>query len=302
MTYIYFLLFIFGLTIGSFLNVVIFRYSPERKLFAGIGGRSHCMSCRKTLNWFELIPLFSFLVQRGRCRSCHARLSVQYPLIELITGLMFVSVPYVLTPVNGVAPYFEIGVWLLVFISLLILSVVDLKFYIIPDGLNLFIGALALANLAILYTHNDFGSLSGGLYHTIFGGTHSGFTGSFLGGHAMLFFVTKSPLINSSLGALFGLGFFGGIYVLTRGRGMGLGDVKLALPAGFLLGLPDMILATMLAFIIGALVGLGLMITRRRTMKQMIPFGPFIALGVTLVFFFGYDIVDAYFRFFSFLG
>ena len=298
----YIFLFLFGIAIGSFLNVVIFRYDPDKKLFSGIGGRSHCMSCRKTLRWFELIPLFSFLIQFGRCRSCKARLSFQYPLLELITGLIFVLVPYVLTPISGEIPYFQIGLWLLVFISLLILTVVDLRLYIIPDGLNIFIGILALANLAFLYMQSDFGSLSGELYHTLSGLTRTGFEGSFLGGHAMLFFVTDSPLINSAMGAAFGLAFFGGIYVLTRGRGMGFGDVKLALPAGFLLGLPDMILATMLAFIIGALFGLGLMALKRKTMKQMIPFGPFIELGVTLVFFFGYDIVNAYFHFFNFLG
>lgn len=298
----YLILFLFGIAIGSFLNVVIFRYDPDKKLFSGIGGRSHCMSCKKQLRWFELLPLFSFLFQLGRCRSCKTRLSFQYPLVELLTGLIFVAVPYVLTPINGAAPYLEIGLWLLVFLTLLILSVIDLRLYIIPDGLNISLGILALANLALLYTHSNFGSLGDKIYHTLLGATHTGFVGSFLGGHAMLFFFTNSPLVNSIAGALFGLMFFGGIYVLTRGRGMGFGDVKLALPAGFLLGLPDMILATILAFVIGAIIGLGLMVTRKKTMKQMIPFGPFIALGVTLVFFFGYDIVDAYFKFFSFLG
>ena len=99
--FIYILLFIFGLIVGSFLNVVIFRYQPGKKVFDPklIGGpgnwktRSRCMSCKKQLVWYELLPLVSFLIQKGKCRGCGAKISLQYFLVELLSGLVFVFVP-----------------------------------------------------------------------------------------------------------------------------------------------------------------------------------------------------------------
>src|SRR5580704_2783986 len=88
-------LFIFGLAIGSFLNVVALRYDGEHFLFSNkkLGGRSHCPHCKKTLRWFELIPLVSFAIQGGKCRHCKAPIGWQYPLVELISGIIFVAVP-----------------------------------------------------------------------------------------------------------------------------------------------------------------------------------------------------------------
>lgn len=93
---IFFVLFVFGLVIGSFLNVVSLRYDGGRFIFDPrvIGGRSHCPHCKKTLRWFELVPLASFLAQGGRCRSCKAKLSIQYPIVELLYGATFVLVPW----------------------------------------------------------------------------------------------------------------------------------------------------------------------------------------------------------------
>src|SRR4051812_24315811 len=79
--------FIFGIIIGSFLNVVILRYNTERNL----GGRSACMSCRNTLAWYELVPLFSYIFQRGRCMNCKTKISAQYPIVEFITGILFMA-------------------------------------------------------------------------------------------------------------------------------------------------------------------------------------------------------------------
>ncbi len=90
------ILFVFGLAIGSFLNVVALRYDGERSLFdAGpVSGRSYCPHCGRTLRWFELVPLVSFIMQGAKCRRCHAPISFQYPLVELISGLVFVFVPW----------------------------------------------------------------------------------------------------------------------------------------------------------------------------------------------------------------
>ncbi len=301
------ILFVLGTAIGSFLNVVILRYNPEsnptQKLFTGINGRSHCMTCGKILHWYELIPLLSFIIQLGRCRSCKTRLSLQYPIVEFLAGLIFVLVPYVLLPIGGMAAsYASITIWIFVLLTLLLISVIDFHLYIIPDGLNLTLFALAIANFINLHFKGSFGVPENNLYHSIIG-THAAVSGTLLGTKAtFLFFISQNIWLNFLLGGIFGAVFFGAIYFLSGGRAMGFGDVKMALAAGLLLGLPDMILATMLAFITGAISGLFLMIRSKKGMKDHLPFGPFIALGITLVFFFGYDIVDGYFRFFSFLG
>lgn len=304
----YLILFIFGTAVGSFLNVVILRFDPDKdpnqKLFTKIDGRSHCMSCGKTLHWYELIPLFSFLIQLGRCRSCKAKLSFQYPIVELLSGAIFVLVPYLLLPIGiSITPAIlaPVVIWILAFLALLLISVIDFRLYIIPDGLNIAIFILAIVNFISLYISGGFGEFQHNIYNS-FLGTHAGVSGTLLGMQAhFLFFIEENIWLNFLLGGIFGGIFFGSIFFLSRGLAMGFGDVKLALAAGFLLGLPDMILATMLAFITGALSGVFLMIRRRKGIKDYLPFGPFIALGITLVFFFGYDIVDGYFKFFSFL-
>lgn len=300
------ILFIFGTAIGSFLNVVTLRFNPDRdpnqKLFSRIGGRSHCMSCGKILRWHELIPLASFIIQLGRCRGCKSRLFLQYPIVELASGLIFVLVPYIQSPINQAVPYIPIAIWIVAFLAMLLITVIDFRHYIIPDGLNITIGILAVANFIYIYLAGNFGEISG-LYRSIVGGSNSMIAGTFLGVKAnFLFFMPDNIWLNFILGGVLGGLFFGAIFFLSRGMAMGFGDVKMALPAGLLLGLPDMILATMLAFITGALYGLILMALRKKGIKSQVPFGPFIALGITLVFFFGYHIIDGYFKFFSFLG
>ena len=108
-------LFIFGMIVGSFLNVVGLRWDSRN-----FGGRSICPNCFKTLRWFELVPILSFLAQKGRCRNCMTRISYQYPLIELWTGLIFITVPYIFIPV---------------FCIYIVITIYDLKHKIIPDSL-----------------------------------------------------------------------------------------------------------------------------------------------------------------------
>jgi len=149
-----FLLFIFGTAIGSFLNVLILRYKPERPLFdwRALSGRSHCPACGRTLSPAELIPFFSFLFLRGKCGSCRARISLQYPLVELLTGLAFLGVPLFLNNFYGVsqelffsfalAPwhYFLAGLWVFAFVCFIAITAIDLKHCIIPDELVVMVG------------------------------------------------------------------------------------------------------------------------------------------------------------------
>jgi len=94
-SFFWIILFGLGTALGSFLNVLIFRYNPNGKLFDFklLSGRSHCLKCGQNLKWFDLIPLFSFLVLLGRCRHCKARISFQYPIVEFLTGVIFIAVP-----------------------------------------------------------------------------------------------------------------------------------------------------------------------------------------------------------------
>ncbi len=271
--------------------MVSLRYKDGKGIFADIYGRSHCPYCGKTLQWYELLPLVSFVIQGGKCRSCHHRLSMQYPIVELLSGLIFVLVPYRLMAFYAFRPsYLPIFIWVVAFLTLLLISAIDFRQQIIPDSLNVFIALLGVAMFFIHITLGDFMAAMG--EHAI-GGT-------FIWSYALLLFVGNSLLVNTLLGLAFGLVFIGLIFAISLGRGIGFGDVKLAAAAGLLMGWPDIALALILAFIIGAIVGGLLMLFRGKSRRDAVPFGPFIAVGITLVFFLGYDILNAYFYLFRF--
>ena len=147
---VFFFVFIFGLVIGSFLNVVSMRYNGDHFVLDPriIGGRSHCNSCEKTLRWFELVPLISFLIQGGRCRRCKAPLSIQYPTVELISGLLFVFVPWRSADFYGASSvaWLPAALWIVAFLILLVMSVIDVRTGIIPDELNIGLGVIACAS------------------------------------------------------------------------------------------------------------------------------------------------------------
>src|SRR3989344_7108886 len=129
------LLFTLGLIIGSFLNVVSFRYSEEKNLFHTdhLGGRSKCQHCYQQLSWYELIPVFSFLLQKGKCWVCYKKLSWQYLLVEVASGFIFLLPLYIyaLRP----TPYalIESAVWILAFLVFLLVWSIDFRLYLIPD-------------------------------------------------------------------------------------------------------------------------------------------------------------------------
>jgi prepilin signal peptidase PulO-like enzyme (type II secretory pathway) len=277
-----FILFLFGIAFGSFFNVVAMRYDGEHSVFSPekIGGRSHCSHCGKTLRWFELIPLVSFVIQGGRCRSCGTRLSYAYPVVELLTGIIFVAVPW------RIAMFYSVptgtltaiaALWVVIFCILLLMAEIDLRLGIIPDELIVLLLGVGIVLILILQN-----ATAG--------------PGSFLLLPPMGLDANAGIWLGHIVGALVGVGFFGGLWLLTKGKGMGLGDVKLALPLGLLLGWPDTIAAFMAAFVIGAIAGIAAIFARRKTMKSAIPFGPFLALGVFVIFFWGQVIIEWYLR------
>lgn len=285
---VYFFLFLFGLIVGSFLNVLSLRYKPGARLFDNkvIGGRSFCLGCGKKLLWCELVPIFSFIRQKGKCRSCGKKLLWQYPLVELLCGLIFVGVPWRLLPGHElIIPYqFLIAaIWIIIFLLFLLLSIIDFRHYIIPDQINwgLIILGLVLIGLTIFY------------------GKFDNILSPFLGSYALLFGFRENIFANYLLALLFGILFFGAIIVLSRERAMGWGDFKLVIAMGIIFGWPDILMVLFSSFIIGTTASLILICEGKKGLKDAVPFGPFLALGGATTFFFGSQIMEMYFKLFS---
>ena len=142
--FLYIVVFIYGLLTGSFLNVLIYRI-PKKENIAVV--RSHCMKCNYQLKWYDLVPLFSWLFLRGKCRKCGEKISVQYPLIEAANGLLYLLVFYKF----GLS--IESLLYCLLFSALLALSVIDFRTYEIPVGFNYFILILGLVRLVTDYVN-----------------------------------------------------------------------------------------------------------------------------------------------------
>jgi len=251
----FFIFFILGLIIGSFLNVVIVRLETNESI---LFSRSHCPHCHTPLKWFELIPLLSFVFQKGRCRYCQKKISWQYPLVELATGFLFLVI-YSLG-----FQIWELGFYLLIACFLLIVFVYDFKYYLIPDeviypaiGLSIIFNFLVFLRILPAGQNSDF------------------------------ILNWWNPFLSGFLVS----GFFLFLILITKGKGMGLGDVKLGFLMGLLLGWPRIIIALVLSFASGALVGLLLVFLKRKTLKSKIPFGPFLTASTLLTLLFGHYLV-----------
>ncbi len=249
-------LFLFGLAIGSFLNVVILRFNTGETLH----GRSRCFSCLKKLEWHDLIPLASYFAIRGRCRYCGSGISAQYPIVELASGLLFVSLGWLyFSDAALVAFDITMARFLLVsifFLLLLAISVYDIRHKIIPDEFSLALLVVALVSVGLVaYIERE------EVASTLPGDIVTG---------VVLFL------------------FFAALWYFSRGRWMGFGDAKLAFSLGLFLGYPAGFFALLFAFWIGAFVGIGLLVTKQATRKTEIPFAPFLALGSLAAFFFIY--------------
>jgi prepilin signal peptidase PulO-like enzyme (type II secretory pathway) len=248
--------------VGSFLNVVATRYDGEHFLLSAklIGGRSHCEQCKKTLRWYELVPLVSFVLQGGRCRRCKARLSIQYPTVELLSGIIFVSVPLTLGigAITGAPLVLVAALWVAVFEALLVMTLIDIRLGIIPDEINIF---LAVVGVLLLLVPAPLDATA----------------------------VLVKIIVALGVGVFFAL-----LIAVTRGKGMGMGDLKLVIPLGLLFGWPEVVLVLMAAFVIGAVVGMIAIACGTNSMKGTLPFGPFLALGAVMAFFWGAPIIGWY--------
>lgn len=266
-TLFYILVFIFGTIVGSFLNVLILRYNTGVSI---IKGRSFCFSCGKKLGPMELIPVLSFIMQGGKCAGCQAKISWQYPVVEIITGLLFLAVFQKYFGLMGLIfdwPYILIS--LIVMAILLCITVYDLRHKIIPDGLM-----ITFSVLAILKIVADFFFLP------------------------LLPMEMKEHIIWYLIaGPALAFPFFL-IWLFSKGRWMGLGDPKLMLGIGWFLGPVMGLSAIILAFWLGAGFGLLLLLLSKFKWhglkihgKTEVPFAPFLVLGFLLVYFFNIDIL-----------
>jgi len=257
-----FIVFIFGSTVGSFLNSITYRLQTGEGFLLK---RSYCPSCKTVLNWQDLIPLLSFFSLSGKCRYCQGKISWQYPLVELSTGILFAFVFYsVFQQSNILTPQqFLNFIYLLITICfLIIIFVSDLRYYIIPD--KIIYPAILVVSIWQLVAW------------------------------AFLKQYTNYQLLTTIYSALGAAAFFLSIVLISRGKWMGWGDPKLAFFMGLFLGFPNILVALFFAFFLGAIIGVGLIIFRKKTLKSEVPFGPFLVLGTLLALFWGESIINWY--------
>ncbi len=258
------LIFIFGTIIGSFLNVVILRYGRKT-----LNGRSVCPICGKKLRWFDLIPLLSFLFLRGKCRDCHKKISWRYPVVEIVTGALFLLI----FNFSAQSRQFFYLIYLgSIFSLLIVIFVYDLYHKIIPDlWVFLFVG------LSIISVLGSFDTLTTKWWQ---------------------FSLANNLWAGPILALPFAL-----LWFISKGRWMGLGDAKLALGIGWFLGLAKGSSALILGIWLGAIIGLILValskvIKKKQlsfrginfTIKSELPLAPFLIVGIGLVFFLGWDV------------
>lgn len=244
---LYIIIFMFGIVIGSFLNVCIYRIPLKEDI---VKERSHCMSCGYKLEWYDLVPLLSYLFLRGRCRKCKAKLSAQYPLIEAANGILYVLIVIV----NGVNV--ESLLYCLLISALLTLSVIDFRTYEIPIGINIFILTLGLIRIIT--------DLSNWLTYLI------GFLAVSI--------------------------FLAVIYYVSKGRGIGGGDVKLMAVCGLVLGWKLIILAFFLGCILGAVIHVARM--KISGEDHVLAMGPYLSAGVFIAMLWGDQMIEWYLQFF----
>lgn len=248
------IVFISGLILGSFASSVLYRMEDLRSI---VNQRSHCKSCKKVLKWYDLIPLLSFVLLGGRCRSCGEKISWEYPLLELVTAIIFTLI-YMYIGLSFVSVCL-----MLICLGLVIIFDYDIKNQIIPDVILFPILILWIVYLIV---------------------------GFLLGSE----FVNSSQILDSVYGALVGGIFLWFLVFITKGRGMGFGDVKLMTVLGLIIGLKGSIVILFFSFVIGAIYSLFLLLQKKSNLKTKVAFGPFLVIGFFIAFFYAERIINWY--------
>ena len=252
MDLIIFLVIIFGLMWGSFLSVVIWRVDDLRSI---IVGRSKCPHCEQKIKWYDLVPLISYGILRGRCRQCGAKISSLYPTIELISAV----VAFLVYQKFGLS-WEALIVWLIISTMVVTLGYDAIHMLVVDQVV--WIGIVLVVVYQLVAKTPDTSWLA---------------MGSTLG-----------------YGLLIGLGLPLLLVLMGRGKWMGEGDVMLGAMIGLFVGYPNIIVAYVIAFITGALFGISLLIAARKNLKDAVAFGPFLVLGSIVAFFYGRQLIDWY--------
>ena len=272
---IYFFIFAFGLIIGSFLNCAIYRLKTEESI---VSSRSHCVKCGHKLGWKDLIPVFSFLFLKGKCRYCSKKISWQYPTVEIATGLLFLlmAIYDLRFTIYDFSSFFELTFHLIIVSLLIIIFVYDLKHYLIPDKIIYL--AITITFFWRIFQLVVFFLNCGGSTSTVSSAS-----------------VTISQaILNPFVSALSASAFFAAIVLVSKEQWMGWGDVFIAFFMGLFLGFPNILIALFLAFTFGALVGIVLIAFGKKKMKSQVPFGPFLILATFASLFWGEAIIAWY--------
>lgn len=262
-----------GLCLGSFVSALTWRLHEQTRLkdkikslfgqrLSMINGRSMCTHCHHQLAWYDLMPVISWLSLGGRCRYCRKSISLLYPALELGVATLFI-LSYLLWPLSLVGPYgiAAFGLWLVLLVIFVALTVYDLKWMILPDVL---VWPAVLISLILLVLRLQIDP------------------------------DPASTLLSHVAGALIGPALFGGFYIYSKGRWIGLGDVKLSLLMGIILGLSKTLVALTLASYSALLLVLPLLALKKIKRSQPIPFGPFLIAGTIAAFLIGDGLISWY--------
>ncbi|MEK7159266.1 MAG: prepilin peptidase, partial [Patescibacteria group bacterium] len=244
------LVFIIGLCVGSFLNVVICRLPEKRSI---VKNRSSCPHCKEIIKPYDLLPLVSFCVLKGQCRQCKKKISWQYPIIELVTGLVFTAVAYYYQTIGGIDNPLLVRD-LVLLSALIVVFATDLKYMLIFDAVTVPMMVFAFAaNIFLLGNSTNYLSLS----------------------------------LNYLAAGIIGAGFFFLQHYFSKGKWIGAGDIRLGLLMGLILGWPNIFVALFLAYIVGAICSLILIVVSKKKMDSQIPFGVFLSLATAFAMFWG---------------
>ncbi len=260
---IYTFIFLLGLAIGSFLNVVIYRLPKGEEI---VIKPSHCMKCGERIKPYDLLPVISYIILRGKCRYCGEKFSIQYLLVELLTAISLVGIYFAFgwtSPADTIAMMVLVSMFIAIF-------VIDVYHYIIPNEIIVF------------------GLVSGVIFSILKGVNFNN-----------LSLFNWDVLKDSGLGLVVGISVFFLIVILgewfMKAEAMGMGDVKLMGVVGLFLGFKLTVLSMFLAFIIGSIISIFLLVTKIKGRRDQIPFGPFIVLGSMVAAIWGTQILSWYF-------
>jgi len=217
--------------------------------------RSHCPACKKEIPWYDLVPLFSYFILWGKCRSCGKSISIQYPLVEALTALIFVGLYWHFGFSWELIPYILISGILIVALTY------DILHYLVADILVWIALGIWIVWLIIQLIINNY---------------------------------EFSVILNSLYGAVALGGFLALIVLISREKWMGAGDIGLGILLGAVMGWPNVLVGSFAAFLLGSIVGIILIILKKKNMKDRLPFAPFLILGTFITIFWGERIINWY--------